>query len=137
MERRKRGTAHSPLVLAYIGDAVYEAYVRTHLARQYKGSPGRLHKQATRYVKASAQSAILHGIRPLLTEAEWGIVKSGRNQKTKSVPKNANVSDYRHATGFETLIGHLHVRGESERLEELIRASIGFVDRRRGEGEAP
>lgn len=115
---------YPPLVLAYIGDAVYEVYVRAYLAERYKGNAGRLHKYATRYVKASAQAETLHLIRELLTEEEWGIVKSGRNQKSKSVPKHSNVADYRYATGFETLIGHLHVRGNIQRLEEIIKASI-------------
>lgn len=112
--------AYSPLVLAYLGDAVYELYVRTHLCR--KNAPVHmLHKEATGYVKAKAQSGMMETLEPLLTEEESAVYKRGRNAKSATVPKNADVLDYRRATGFEALIGYLYVSRQFERLETLIR----------------
>ena len=112
--------AYSPLVLAYLGDAVYELYVRTHLCQ--KNAPvHQLHKEATAYVKAEAQSRMMDVLEPMLTEEEQAVYKRGRNAKSATVPKNANVLDYRRATGFEALMGYLYVSHQTERLETLIR----------------
>ncbi|MBQ1935863.1 MAG: ribonuclease III [Clostridia bacterium] len=112
--------AYSPLVLAYLGDAVYELYVRTHLCR--KNAPvHQLHREATSYVKAESQSKMMELLEPMLTEEEQAVYKRGRNAKSATVPKNANVLDYRRATGFEALLGYLYVSHQTERLETLIR----------------
>ena len=112
--------AYSPLVLAYLGDAVYELYIRTHLC--HKNAPVHtLHKEATAYVKAEAQSKMMEILEPLLTPEEEAVYKRGRNAKSGTVPKNADVLHYRRATGFEALLGYLYVSHQTERLETLIR----------------
>lgn len=109
----------SPLQLAYVGDAVYELLVRTYLLN--KGmSVGELHKAATKYVKAKAQANIIHILEEDLSEEEKTIVKRGRNSKTNTTPKNADMIDYKYSTGFEALIGHLYLRGKEERLSTLF-----------------
>lgn len=110
----------SPLQLAYIGDAVYEVFIRTYLLKQNNLSVHELHKNAIKYVKAEAQANIIHLIEKRLTDEEWNIVKRGRNAKSGTVPKNANISDYRYATGFETLIGFLYLTENHIRLNELL-----------------
>ena len=125
-EENKR--TYPPLVLAYIGDAIYEIHIRTYLIDKLRGNVNKLHKHATRYVKASAQAAAVHGIRHMLSEAEWEIVKKGRNQKSNSVPKNALLSDYKYATGFEALIGYHHLHCNYDRIKEIVDASISFIE---------
>ena len=113
----------SPLQLAYIGDAVYELFIRTYLLE--RDLPvHELHKEAIKYVKAKAQSDIVHGLEDELTEEEKAIVKRGRNAKTYSSPKNADLIDYKYATGFESLIGFLYLTGRQERMMELFHKII-------------
>lgn len=109
----------SPLQLAYIGDAVYELLVRTYLMKK-ELSVGKLHRLTTKYVKAKAQSDIIHHLDHELTEKEKSIVKRGRNSKTNTTPKNADMIDYKYATGFEALIGYLYLMEENQRLSELF-----------------
>lgn len=112
--------AYSPLVLAYLGDAVYELYVRSLICR--KNAPVHtLHKEATALVKAKAQSDMMEQLEPLLNEEEMAVYKRGRNAKSATVPKHADVVDYRRATGFEALLGYLYVSRQFERMETLIR----------------
>lgn len=125
-EESKR--TYPPLVLAYIGDAIYEVHIRTYLIEKLRGNVNKLHKHATMYVKASAQSAAVHGIKHMLSEKEWEIVKKGRNQKSNSVPKNALLVDYKYATGFEALIGYHHLHGNYDRIKEIVDASISFIE---------
>ena len=111
----------SPLVLAYLGDTVYETYIREHLIRQNtQRKVNDLHKLAIKYVKAKAQASIIHEIESELTEEESKIYKRGRNQKSNTSPKNADIIDYKHATGFEALIGYLYLNNEIERLQYII-----------------
>ncbi|WP_432667335.1 ribonuclease III domain-containing protein [Wukongibacter baidiensis] len=117
-----------PLVFAYIGDAIYEIYIRTYIIRKYKLKLNELHKTATQFVKAGAQSKIVHVLEEELTEEEWKMVKKGRNQKSGSVAKNASVSDYRYATGFECLLGYLYLSDKKERVEEIISRSIEIIE---------
>ncbi len=127
MENGKERT-YPPLVLAYMGDAVFESHIRTHLIEKHRGNVNKLHRFATRYVKASAQAATVHAIRGILSDKEWGIVKRGRNQKSNTIPKNAALSDYKYATGFEALIGYHHLHGNFDRIKEIVEASIAFVE---------
>ncbi len=90
-------TMLSPLQLAYIGDAVYELFVRTYLLEK-KLSVKELHKSTIKYVRAEAQANIVHILDDVLTEEEQIIVKKGRNAKTNTMPKNANMIDYKYAT---------------------------------------
>lgn len=110
----------SPLQLAYIGDAVYDLMVRTYLIGINNLSVNELHKESVKYVKAKAQADIIHYIEDKLTEEEWNIVKRGRNAKSGSTPKNANLQDYKYATGFETLIGYLYLTGQNKRIMEIF-----------------
>ena len=115
----------SPLQLAYVGDAVYELLVRTYLMERGL-SVGQLHRLTTKYVKAKAQSNIIHELEEKLTEKEKGIVKRGRNSKTNTTPKNAEMIDYKYATGFEALIGYLYLSEENERISELFKDIINM-----------
>ncbi|NLY43097.1 MAG: Mini-ribonuclease 3 [Clostridiaceae bacterium] len=115
---------YSPLVLAYIGDAVYELYIRSMLVFKGNAPVHALHKKAVLLVKAKAQSDIIHKIEPMLTEEEYAVYKRGRNAKSSTVPKNADVSEYRHATGFEALVGYLYLKGEMQRLQELFMLAL-------------
>ncbi len=118
----------SPLSLAYIGDAVYELYVRTHIMKDENMPVNKLHRAATGYVKAKAQSEIVHHIEELLTEEELGVYKRGRNAHSHTSAKNADIVDYRHATGFEALIGYLYLSKNDLRLEFLLKKSVEFID---------
>ncbi len=119
----------SPLVLAYIGDAVYEIYIRNFLVRQGRASVNDLHRASTRYVKAKAQAEIVHVLEVELTEEEWTVVKRGRNQKSATTPKNAELIDYKYATGLEALIGYLFLCGKTERLVEIVKRAIDIVNK--------
>ncbi|WP_053361303.1 Mini-ribonuclease 3 [Bacillus sp. FJAT-27251] len=118
------------LALAYMGDAVFEKYVRLHLLESGKVRPHKLHKEATRFVSAKAQSRIIHDFmdKGVLTEEETAVVKRGRNAKSGTVPKNTDVQTYRYSTAFEALIGYLFLAGRNERLEELIQAAFLIVE---------
>lgn len=109
----------SPLQLAYVGDAVYELMVRTYLLNKDM-NVNHLHKAATKYVKAKAQSDIVHKIKDDLTVEEMDYIKKGRNTKTNSSPKNADMLDYKYATGFECLFGYLYLTNQDERLTEIM-----------------
>ncbi len=113
-----------PIALAYIGDAVYEVAVRQYLLSKANMRPNHLHRSATKLVSAKAQSRILTSIEAALTEEELDVVRQGRNAKSGSVPKNADVLEYRHATAFECLIGYLYSSSQHHRMIELIGLGI-------------
>ncbi|MCI6739069.1 Mini-ribonuclease 3 [Intestinibacter sp.] len=120
----------SPLVLAYLGDTVYESYIREHLIRQnINRKVNDLHKSAIQYSKAKAQATIIHELQDELTEEEIRIFKRGRNQKPHTSPKNADIIDYKCATGFEALIGYLYLSEDRERLEYIVQKSIEIIER--------
>jgi ribonuclease III family protein len=110
------------LALAYMGDAVYETYVRQFLLQSGRVKPNQLHRAATGYVSAKAQAAALKVISDceLLSEEETAIVRRGRNAKSGTIPKNTDVQTYRYSTAFEALIGYLFLQNRKDRLEELI-----------------
>ncbi len=110
----------SPLTLAFLGDSVYEMFVRTKILAMGNRPANELHKIAVGYVKAKAQSNAAHKILDTLTEDELMIYKRGRNTNIHTVPKNADMSDYRHATALETLVGYLYLKGEEKRLKEIL-----------------
>jgi ribonuclease III family protein len=114
------------LALAYMGDAVYETYVRQFLLQSGRVKPNQLHRAATGYVSAKAQAAALKVIsdRELLSEEEMAIVRRGRNAKSGTIPKNTDVQTYRYSTAFEALIGYLFLQNRKERLEELIQLTL-------------
>ncbi len=120
---------YSPLVLAYIGDAVYEVYVRNHLLQTGGNQPvEKLHKKATRYVKAAAQAAAAEYLHPQWTEEEQDIYRRGRNAKSHTVPKNADPGDYRRATGFEAVLGWLSLKGETDRLQWVMQSTVAYLE---------
>ena len=110
----------APLVWAYVGDSVYELFIRTHFVNNTKLNPHKLHIEGIKYVKAAAQAEILNRIYEKLNEEEKDIVRRGRNAKTHHLPKNANVQEYMHATAFEALIGYLYLTKKDERLNEIL-----------------
>ncbi len=113
-----------PLVLAYIGDAVYEVYIRTMLVVNNKSNVNMLHKMSVKYVKAKSQADIVHRLNDRLTADEQDIVRRGRNAKSATVPKHADVTDYRYSTGFEALIGYLYLANNYERLMEVLALAV-------------
>lgn len=112
--------SYSALTLAYLGDAVYEIYVRSHLTEDGNHKVNDLHKTATKYVCARAQAEFYHRIENILTDDEKSAFKRGRNAKSHP-PKNADVIDYKIATGIETMLGHLYIEGRCDRISELMR----------------
>lgn len=116
------------LKLAYIGDAVYEVYIRTYVMNNYRSNVNTLNKKGVSFVKAAAQARIVEYLKPYLTDYEWSIVLRGRNQKVSTPAKNANIKDYKLATGFEALIGMLYLKDEKDRLQELIIHGIEHID---------
>ncbi len=117
---------YSPLTLAFLGDAVYELFIRAHIVKNSNTSANMLHKKAVVFVKADAQCEAYDKIEPHLTEEEIKIFKRGRNSKVNTKAKNASLAAYKKATGFETLVGYLYVKGESERLNELFKIATDF-----------
>ncbi len=111
---------YNPLVLAYVGDAVYEMFVRTLLVSSGVMQVAKLHKRAINYVKAKSQAEILTALEEMLYPDELDIVRRGRNTKSATVPKNADIGDYRYATGLEALIGYLYLTGSIDRLIDIF-----------------
>ncbi len=114
----------SPLVWAYVGDSVYELFIRMHLINTTRLKPHKLHIESIQYVKAKAQAEILEKVMDHLTEQEIEIVKRGRNAENHHLPKNATVQDYMYSTAFEALIGYLYLTKQDERLNEILQLCI-------------
>ena len=114
----------SPLTWAYVGDAVYELFVRVNLVNNANMKPHKLHIESIKYVKAGAQAEILKRIEDRLTDKEKEIVKRGRNAENHHLPKNATVQEYMYSTGFEALIGYLYLTKQDERLKEILKECI-------------
>lgn len=122
---------YSPLTLAYIGDAIYELVIRTILVEKGNTQVNKLNQRANRLVKASAQSEMIEKLKPHLIEEEMAVFKRGRNAKSYTMAKNATMSDYRRATGFEALMGYLYLTEQWERMLELIK--LGMTEETKGE----
>ena len=114
----------SPLVWAYMGDAVYEKFIREYVIRQGLCKNGLLHKKSIKYVSAKGQSQILKEIEDFLTDEEKDIVRRGRNSNPHSTAKNADIVEYKYATGFEASIGWLYLNEKEERLEEILKKCV-------------
>lgn len=108
------------LVLAYVGDAVLELYVRMALVNRGFCKVQKLHMEASKQVRATSQARYLHELEPLLTEEEKAIVRRGRNAKSGHAPKNTDVLEYRLSTGFEALFGYLFLSRSEDRIGELL-----------------
>ena len=111
---------YSPLVLAYIGDAVYELLIRTKVVNHGSIQVSKMHKKSASLVKAETQANMIKLLSDELTEEEQAIYKRGRNAKSATMAKHAAMIDYRMATGFEALVGYLYLKGDQERLLRLI-----------------
>lgn len=116
----------SPLALAYLGDSVYDFYVRQYVLSQASRRPNQLHRTATRFVSAKAQAKAVQLIDSVLTEEEQDMLRRGRNAKSHAAPKNTDVLDYRHSTGFECLLGFLYLSKRYDRLEQLMRMTLAL-----------
>lgn len=121
--------SYSPLVLAYIGDSIYDLLIRTMLVERGNSQVNKLHRRASTYVKAAAQKEILQAVEPMLTEEEHAYYKRGRNAKSYTTAKNASIVEYRVATGFEALLGFLYLTGQTERIFELVKAGTDYLER--------
>ena len=115
---------YSPLVLAYIGDAVYELLIRTKVINHGSMQVNKMHKKSASLVKAETQANIIKAIQDDLTEEELAVYKRGRNAKSATTAKHATMIDYRMATGFEALIGYLYLQAQHNSLLELIRDGL-------------
>ena len=122
------------LALAYVGDAIYEIYIRDYLIEQGETKPNKLHRAATNYVSANAQAYLIQRMLKdnLLTDDEENFYRRGRNAKSHTSANNADVTTYRIATGFESLMGYLHLTKQTARLEELIDWCIQKVGEKNG-----
>ena len=114
----------SAQTLAFIGDAVYNVYIRTYLTSKSTAKAGLLHTQSIKYVSAKGQSETIDKIMDMLTEEEVSVYKRGRNTNISTVSKHVDVVEYKKATGFECLIGYLYVTRQKERLDEIVKESI-------------
>lgn len=121
MKNEKEINQMSPLTWAYVGDAVYELYVRSYLIDTTNLKPNNLHKEAIKYVKAQAQAEILKNLQEILTEQEQDIVRRARNTQNHHLPKNADVQEYMYSTALEGLIGYLYLTNQTTRLDELFK----------------
>jgi len=126
MERRmgKPPGQMSGLVLAYVGDTLYDLYVRTMLIESTDLTARGLHAKAISYVCAAAQARAFSRVEPMLTQEELAIYKRGRNAHINTAAKNASIADYRSATGFEALVGFLYLSGMDGRLNEIMGAAL-------------
>lgn len=115
---------YSPLTLAYIGDGIYDLVIRSIVVGRGNTRASNLHRETSRLVKAQAQAEMIERLLPNLTEEEKDIYRRGRNAKSPTMAKNASMSDYRKATGFEALMGYLYLQDEFERLVELIKIAL-------------
>lgn len=119
-----------PLTLAYVGDCVFELFIRERILISNRNlSTKELHKRAVKYVMAASQSEIMEGLEMELSDDEIYFYKRGRNSKSSHIPKNAVAVDYKRATGFETLIGYLYMTGQGDRLEEILEKSASYIER--------
>lgn len=115
---------YSPLTLAYIGDGIYDLVIRSIVVAKGNTRAGELHKRTSRIVKAHTQAEMIEKLLPLLTEEEEDVYRRGRNAKSPTMAKNATMSDYRKATGFEALMGWLYLCDDFPRLVELVKEGL-------------
>lgn len=115
---------YSPLTLAFIGDVVYDLIIRTLVVENGNAPVNKLHRKVSSLVKAPAQMELFHRIEDRLTEEEMAVYKRGRNAKSFTSAKNASITEYRSATGFEALIGYLYLNNEFSRILDIIKAGL-------------
>lgn len=126
MKNKQEVNLISPLTWAYVGDCVYELFIREHLVQTTDLKPHKLHIEAVKYVKAKAQAEILDRLQDILTDEEKEIVRRTRNTENHHIAKNADPEDYMYATAFEGLIGYLYLSNQKERLQEILNKCINL-----------
>ncbi len=132
LEKTEMAEQYSPLVLAFIGDAVFEIFVREMLVREANRPVNKLHRLSSALVKAKAQAHMIKRLKAELTEKEYLVYKRGRNAKSNTAAKNASIKDYRRATGFEALLGYLYLSGQRERLGYLMEKAVRLENEENG-----
>lgn len=115
---------YSPLTLAYIGDGIYDLVIRSLVVGQGNTHANLLHRKTSSLVRASAQAELIEALLPDLTEEEAAVYRRGRNAHSPTMAKNATMSDYRRATGFEALMGYLYLKNEVARMVELVKLGL-------------
>lgn len=125
----------SPLVLAYIGDCVFDLIIKLMVAGRGNRQVHKLHEETSQYVQASAQSYMMRSMQEHLTAEEHAVYRRGRNARSVSPAKNQSITDYRRATGFEALIGYLYLNGEYARITELVTIGLHCMDHKNEEKE--
>ena len=121
-----------PSVLAFMGDAVYDLFIRERLIMNRKGTSHNLHIYATEYVKASSQAYISKILHDIFTEEEAYFFRRGRNAKSTTVPKHADIQDYKYATAFEAVLGYLYLTHQHERLKYLMEQAALIIESQEG-----
>lgn len=119
---------YSPLTLAYMGDCAYEITIRSLLVHKGNAPVNTLNKKGSDLAKAETQSKMITALADSLSEEELAVYKRGRNAKSYSSAKNATMGDYRRATGFETLIGWLYLKGRHDRMMEIIKSGFEAIE---------
>jgi ribonuclease-3 family protein len=114
----------SPLALAYVGDAIFELMIRSFVVAEGNAPVNKLHKKAKAFVNAKAQAQMAFRMMEFFTEDEMAVFRRGRNAKSFTVPKNADIMEYRHATGLEAVFGYLYLSGNLERALELLQVGL-------------
>ncbi len=122
--KERNATEYSPLTLAFMGDSVFDLVIRTLVVEQGNTQVNKLHKRKSAIVKAETQKELYFAVKDLLTEEEEAVFKRGRNAKSYTTAKNASVSDYRIATGYEALIGWLYLNEQYDRILELVKLGL-------------
>ena len=117
----------SPLVLAYVGDCVYDLIIKTMVVNEGNAQVQKLHQKTSSLVQASTQSLMMRTMQEHLTEEEHAVYKRGRNAKSVSPAKNQSITDYRRATGFEALLGYLYLKKEWKRMLELVKIGLDSI----------
>lgn len=115
----------NPLVLAYIGDTVYDLYMRAEAVREKGGSVNMLHRLVCGKVNAKAQSLAAKALEAVFTEEEADVFRRGRNAKSGTTPKNMAIGDYHRATGLEAVVGYLFLTGKLDRLDAIFHIILG------------
>ncbi|HAX52197.1 Mini-ribonuclease 3 [Muricomes intestini] len=120
--------SYSPLVLAYIGDCIYDLVIKTMVISGGNKPVHNLHEETSRFVQASAQSLMMRAMQDQLTEEEHVIYRRGRNAKSVSPARNQSITDYRRATGFEALLGYLYLKKDYKRLIDLVKIGLDSLE---------
>ncbi|MDI3311038.1 MAG: ribonuclease III domain-containing protein [Thermoanaerobacterium sp.] len=116
----------SPLIMAFIGDSVYDLFIRTNISVKGNRPINKIHRECVNYVKASSQSEILKNLYDIFDEEEKDIIRRGRNVKSATIPKHAGIEEYRLATAFEALLGYLYLLGRYDRLDEILNYALNY-----------